>query len=461
MRFLLVYRTTLRIASQARDGLYRFRRIRGQAAAEEYLRRFLKNRSSMERLELLLRERQPDLSEDPLSEDQILSQTAQLIDHEHLLVAEQLYRPHPITALDQPDPAPTPPPPKPPKSLTWIELQFFNDRTGAPVPNLRVVVRNPDGNQNFQTTDSDGLIRIEDIQPGTCDAWCEIKGAKLADTLAYAGDGPPAQSAPDDKPASGPTLWHFLQVDRHQVKTGQTLESIAKAVPLTWQELAKFNWGTDVPDKINEKLRDEVGCTRKTKDGQNYIFDDSDHPGILFIPKKWEKEGLATGQRHIFRGRGLKRFFVILENDELLRIPQAIWEANLADDTSVSGQLGVGGVDAIEDPPDGDVEVFFPDIDDIEAKSLAASARKAFDDRDPTEIHRLFRYPIPTIQRAFQMYDQYFNTYHKNGLREDIKQEFFADPEAEQVFWGYLQYLDAPPPPPDSDDALFVMEASE
>ncbi len=227
-------------------------------------------------------------------------------------------------------------------------------------------------------------------------------------------------------------------VEEHRVKTGETLAGLAKSAGLSWQQLAQFNWGTADPDKINEHLRDEVGCTKKTKDGRNYVFDDSDHPGIVFIPKPWEQKGLATDQIHTIRVRKRSRFFVILRNDADLAIPEAEYEATLADGSLHKGRLGLGGVDAIENPPPGTVEIRFPDVDDIEAKSIAATVRKAFDDRNPREIHRMFRYPARTIRRAFAAYDKYFNDYRGKGLRNDIEQEWSSDPDARMFLFGYL-----------------------
>jgi hypothetical protein len=226
----------------------------------------------------------------------------------------------------------------------------------------------------------------------------------------------------------------------HRVRKGETLAGVAKSSGITWQELAQFNWGTADPDKINERLRDEVGCTRKTRDGWNYVFDDSDHPGIIFIPTQWEQKGLAADRTHTIRVRSRSRFFVILENDAGLRIPDVEYEAMLADGSKHSGQLGRGGVDAIENPPKGPVEIKFLDLDDIESKSLAANVRKALDDRDPREIHRLFRYPDRTVRRVFEAYDKYFNDYHGKGLRNDLESEFSSDPDALMVLNGHFAY---------------------
>ncbi len=94
-------------------------------------------------------------------------------------------------------------------------------------------------------------------------------------------------------------------VTRHKVKTGESLDSIAKANGLTWQQLAEFNWGTSVPEEINGFLRIQVGCTRKTADGKNYIFDSSDDPGIVNIPHPWKESGLPVDKTYTVRLRCL------------------------------------------------------------------------------------------------------------------------------------------------------------
>jgi outer membrane protein OmpA-like peptidoglycan-associated protein len=92
----------------------------------------------------------------------------------------------------------------------------------------------------------------------------------------------------------------IAEIEEHRVKTGETLQSLASAAGITWQELAKFNWGTDVPAQINERIRDEVGSTRKDARG-NFIFDSADEPGIVLIPKKFEVDGLTTDTTHTLR----------------------------------------------------------------------------------------------------------------------------------------------------------------
>ena len=85
--------------------------------------------------------------------------------------------------------------------------------------------------------------------------------------------------------------------------TGETLAALAQSCDLTWAQLAHFNWGIDKPAAVNEHLRIDVGCTKKTHDGHNYVFDDADSPGIVYLPKRWSREGLATNETHTIRVR--------------------------------------------------------------------------------------------------------------------------------------------------------------
>jgi hypothetical protein len=162
------------------------------------------------------------------------------------------------------------------------------------------VVRTPDGVENFHDTNGEGKVRVEEIEPGSCDVRCDMKELRLKDTLVFAGMG---EKSGQDKPApatgSGPL--RIALVEPHKVKTGESIASLAKNAKMTWQDLAKFNWDTAVPDQINKHLVEDVGCSRKTKDGKNYIFDDSDDPGIVFIPQAWSQSGLAAGGLHVIR----------------------------------------------------------------------------------------------------------------------------------------------------------------
>ncbi|MHC4406966.1 MAG: OmpA family protein [Planctomycetota bacterium] len=89
---------------------------------------------------------------------------------------------------------------------------------------------------------------------------------------------------------------------------GDTLKSIAKQEstpdhPLTWQEIARFNWGTDNPNVVDEFLRDELGCYARGDDKHFIISDDVVVRTPLLIPQPFKKTSLATGQIHTLKVR--------------------------------------------------------------------------------------------------------------------------------------------------------------
>jgi hypothetical protein len=91
----------------------------------------------------------------------------------------------------------------------------------------------------------------------------------------------------------------IVKAKKYKVQDGDSIESIAKSAGITWQQLAKFNWGTDNPDAINKHLREDVGCFKKTKDGHNYIFTSKDDPGIIYIPQELPAKSFSSSATHV------------------------------------------------------------------------------------------------------------------------------------------------------------------
>lgn len=93
---------------------------------------------------------------------------------------------------------------------------------------------------------------------------------------------------------------------KYVAKDGDTLRKIAEREtaagnPVTWQEIAKYNWGTDDEAVINEYLRDELGC-RKRDESNNFVISGDDEPqGELLIPVRFKKSGLAVEKVHTLR----------------------------------------------------------------------------------------------------------------------------------------------------------------
>jgi hypothetical protein len=91
----------------------------------------------------------------------------------------------------------------------------------------------------------------------------------------------------------------FENYKEHRVTEEDSLEHLARAASIPWQQLAEFNWKTSEPKEVNECLHDLVGCRHKTRDGKNYYFTSKDQPGIINIPIVSPKYPLATGKTHV------------------------------------------------------------------------------------------------------------------------------------------------------------------
>ncbi|MFO0552068.1 MAG: LysM peptidoglycan-binding domain-containing protein [Polyangiaceae bacterium] len=192
---------------------------------------------------------------------------------------------------------------------TWIEVEIVDDTSGDPVPNAKVALTAPGTERRELTTTSAGIVAVKPCEHGTAILAANPGGASIGDTLEVLGAGEasmtPLRGQPFPRTPGRP--WSLARIVRHRVRTGESLDSVAKAHGMTWQELAKFNFGTDDPRKINEALRDQVGCTRRTKSDKNYVLDSADEPGILFIPQPAIVTGLATGEQHVVRARAIDR----------------------------------------------------------------------------------------------------------------------------------------------------------
>ena len=192
-----------------------------------------------------------------------------------------------------------------------VKFKVVEDATDRPIPGVVLRIRLPNADEQDYTTRTDGLVEIDEIDPGMCAVSCHCERARLERTYKFVAMGeevvsplPPAAHA-DGKELKTQTDVRILVVEEHKVQTGESLKGIAEANGMTWQELAEFNWGTSVPDEINEHLRDDVGCTAKTADGFNYSFRSEDEPGIVYVPKPWQQDGLATENTHAIRTRTL------------------------------------------------------------------------------------------------------------------------------------------------------------
>jgi len=217
------------------------------------------------------------------------------------LVGFELLEKRLLARSDVPLPEPAPgPEPEP----TWFELCVVWDDTGDPVSGLPLVIQPAQGGSTMRETDSKGRIRLETVHGDMCEARSKWDGLTLAEVAAFVGTGEPA--IPEDERGRGPRRpapRAIAGIEHHKVREGETLDTIAKAAGLTWQQLAKFNWKTDEPKAVNRHLANDVGCSRRTKDKRNYAFSSEDHPGIIFVPRPWRLQRLGVAVEHTLRVR--------------------------------------------------------------------------------------------------------------------------------------------------------------
>lgn len=194
------------------------------------------------------------------------------------------------------------------RETSWIEIAVVDDATGDPVGDVKLALTLPRAARSNVTTPASGIIDIDPCDPGACAVDTDLDGATLGSTLEVVGLGEPSRvAAATPFPNTDQRPFRVGLVERHRVRRGESLASIAERAGLSWQELARYNFGTESPKEIDRALRTQVGCRHKTPDAKSFVLDDSDDPGIIYVPRSWAGRGLATGLTHVLRVRRIER----------------------------------------------------------------------------------------------------------------------------------------------------------
>ncbi|HTP30446.1 MAG TPA: LysM domain-containing protein, partial [Anaeromyxobacteraceae bacterium] len=193
--------------------------------------------------------------------------------------------------------------PVPAATLGTFDLSVVVDCDGTPVRQLSLRVKTQGESElRPKRTDGNGLIHIDYVVRGAVEIASDVQGARLDQSAVVVGWGGETIDRENVGSRLGSSqIRYLLEIEQYRVHDGDTLESIASKAGITWQDLAFFNWGTKLPEEINEHLAAEVGCTKKTADGKNYVFTSSDMPGLVSIPRPFSAGGLPTGTRHVLR----------------------------------------------------------------------------------------------------------------------------------------------------------------
>ncbi len=209
--------------------------------------------------------------------------------------------------------------PLPPPRLDTITLRVVENESGEPIPGVKVKIKLLSGMEETMTTNKEGLAEKQ-VEPATYRIFSSYAGKHSDQYLEFVGEGE-SPIATDDSASSGsspskdkpntaqwPSELIICKVEKHKVKIGETLLSLARDCAMTAEELAYYNWGTWEKDHIEMYMRTKVGCTKKNQQGK-YCFDDSDDPGIIFCPQDWELNDVPRNKLHTLRVRKVDREF--------------------------------------------------------------------------------------------------------------------------------------------------------
>ncbi|MEP6747599.1 MAG: LysM peptidoglycan-binding domain-containing protein [Bacteroidota bacterium] len=119
---------------------------------------------------------------------------------------------------------------------------------------------------------------------------------------------------------------HIVKVKEYKVADGDSIKSIAEANGMTWEELSRFNWGTDNPDEINKHLRSDVGCFKRTENDKNFVFTSKDDPGIVYIPQEFPDTAYPADASHTITVKRVVRKTFIPSKVMVHFRPKADWK---------------------------------------------------------------------------------------------------------------------------------------
>lgn len=247
---------------------------------------------------------------------------------------------HEAAAAVEPEPIPP--------EIEWVAFQVVDHDTCDPVPDVELEVTLPDGTVEAATTNADGKVEFRGIQPGACSVTSPIEGAIYdkslpfieigvrAPTITSTGEGEDNPEAQEEE-VEGP--FKVVIILDHHLARGETIDDIAEAHGLTWEELAMFNWETTDRAEVDEILAEPERETEPAEEEQpeeqplRYHLEGDDDtapeeerevseelPNLalpnrsLLVPKQWTEGGLGTGGLHTIRvrGPGERRAFISL-----------------------------------------------------------------------------------------------------------------------------------------------------
>jgi LysM repeat protein len=175
------------------------------------------------------------------------------------------------------------------RSDNWVSLQVLDDSSELPIEGIKLTLKSSSGETQDASSRTDGVTEFTNVPASGCVIECGWDGLTFDDVCSFVRPAYPASGQEEDYIKVQDAPKSIVRLETHRVKTGETLQSIADKAGLSEEELVFFNFGTTKKEEVNTCLVLMVGCTPMDEEGQEYIFDDSNEPGILYIPHKWER----------------------------------------------------------------------------------------------------------------------------------------------------------------------------
>jgi len=200
-------------------------------------------------------------------------------------------------------------------------FKLLDDRD-QPLPGMEISLKQSGTDLKTKRTDNQGRTLLDGLPAGTFQV-LSISGDKMYEFVSHAAEAIPADAFGAEV-AGGAIQVRIAREEakkkppaekaKHTVAAGDTLESIA-AKPeygLTgWQELAQYNWGTDVKDEVSRALIECIGCSQVNADPQkSTLAPPTGETREILIPKPWTSAELGAelppDKMHVFKLRLIK-----------------------------------------------------------------------------------------------------------------------------------------------------------
>lgn len=197
----------------------------------------------------------------------------------------------------------------------WVALRVVDDESAEPVADLELVVVLPDHSEHTVKTDSGGRVELRSPEGGSCDVRTECEGEYFTLCVTFVGFGRAVRREEAATAVRGPVprgrrarvegTRSLHDVVEYRVRDGDTWESIAEAHGVAAEALMRFNFDTADPGEIQVAMSEHLGCWRRDPDSGRLVFTSDDEPGILLVPRPWQRS-VSTGYEHHLRVRGLR-----------------------------------------------------------------------------------------------------------------------------------------------------------